>query len=114
MLTRTRLDKCLSTILLHFRFISDRICVSKIPNCKCNFLFTQLQITVILQLPLNPENPSPFFLISRNPIYRRSTNKTQKNIRELVRILMSIERILFWSFSRLLALFFDDVAFDAS
>ena len=41
-----------------------------------NFLLSQLQITVILllPLPLNPENPSLFFLIAWNSIYLRSTH----------------------------------------
>lgn len=56
MLTMARLYKCKSTTLLHFRFISNQICVLKIPNC--NFLFSQLQIAVILLFPLNTENPS--------------------------------------------------------
>lgn len=53
MLTMARLYKCKSTTLLHFRFISNRICVLKIPNF--NFLFSQLQIAVILLFPLNTE-----------------------------------------------------------
>ena len=63
MLTRTRLDKCKLTILPYFRFLSSRICVSKILNC--NFLLLQLQIAVILllSLPLNPESLSLFFSI---------------------------------------------------
>ena len=44
----------------------------------CNFLLSQLQITVILLLPfpLNPENPSLFFSIARNSFYRRSRHLT--------------------------------------
>ena len=54
-----------------FSFFQSNLCF-KILNY--NFLLSQLQITVILllPLPLNPENPSLFFLIAWNSIYRRS------------------------------------------
>ena len=59
--SRTRLDKFKLTILPDFRFVSNRMCF-KIQNC--NFLLSQLQITVILllPLPLNPENLNQFLL----------------------------------------------------
>ena len=92
-----------------FSFFRSNLCF-KILNY--NFLLSQLQITVILLLPLNPENPSLFFLITWNSIYRRLNygfQSTGAHFLDLASIHLQPEERPESLFQRLMAFFEDNL-----